>query len=132
MFFMFQCILSLIYMKCWWQGDINCENVTCTPLLLTPSIKGKVIPITGHEGPRGTCMQRFTYTHPRRQEEVWQLVLARQPSLPGKLPILILKEAEWTSGPVWSRRCEEISPPLLRDSRRLSKQIYGRNSTMTK
>ena len=30
----------------------------------------------------------------------------------GKPPVLILQEAEWTSGPVWTRRSEEKSPPL--------------------
>ena len=30
----------------------------------------------------------------------------------GKPPVLILEEAEWTSGPVWTRRSEEKSPPL--------------------
>ena len=29
----------------------------------------------------------------------------------GKPPVLVLQEAEWTSGPVWTRRSEEKSPP---------------------
>ena len=30
----------------------------------------------------------------------------------GKPPVLILQKAEWTSGPFWTRRSEEKSPPL--------------------
>ena len=36
-----------------------------------------------------------------------------RPSLPKKASVLILLEAEWTTGPVWARRREEKSPPLL-------------------
>ena len=32
---------------------------------------------------------------------------------PGKVPVLILQEAELTPGPVWIRSSEEKSPPLL-------------------
>ena len=30
----------------------------------------------------------------------------------GNSPVLILQEVEWTPGPVWTRRCEEKSPPF--------------------
>ena len=33
---------------------------------------------------------------------------------PGKAPVVILHEAEWTPGPVWTRRSEEKSPHLRR------------------
>ena len=36
----------------------------------------------------------------------------RPPLPPGKPPVLILQEAEWTPGPVWTRRSKEKSPPL--------------------
>ena len=37
--------------------------------------KGKGIPTTGHEGPRGMRMQRSTSSQPRRQKEVGWLAL---------------------------------------------------------
>ena len=47
--------------------------------------------------------RRFTY------------IKAHSPTLPLlhlRPPVLILQEAEWTSGPVWTRRSEEKSPLL--------------------
>ena len=49
-------------------------------------IKGKGIPITGHEGPRGMWMQGSTYSQPRQQDEVGWLVLRSAAFTPGEVP----------------------------------------------
>ena len=63
-------------------------------------IKGKSIPIIGHEGPRGMWMQGSTYSQP--WQVVGWLVLRLVVFTPGKALVLILQEAEWTPGPVWT------------------------------
>ena len=45
--------------------------------------KGKGIPITGHEGPRGMWIQGSTYSQPRHKEEVGWLVLHSATFIPG-------------------------------------------------
>ena len=49
-------------------------------------VKGKGIPFTGHEGPREMWMQRSTYSQPRHQEEVGQLVLRSAAFTPEESP----------------------------------------------
>ena len=48
--------------------------------------KGKGIPITGHEGPRGMWMQGSTYSQPRHSDEVGWLVLRSAAFTPGEIP----------------------------------------------
>ena len=73
--------------------------------------KGKCIPITGQEDPRGMWMRGPTYSQQQNQEGVGWLVLRSAAFTPqGSPPVLILQEVEWTSGPIWTRRRK--SPPL--------------------
>ena len=52
------------------------------------------------------------YTQLLHKEEVGWIVLRSAAFYPlGKLPVLILREVEWTPGPVRTRRSEEKSPP---------------------
>ena len=81
-------------------------------LCMQSVLKNEGIPITGHEGPRGMWMQGSTYSQPRHQKEVEWLVLRSAAFTPGKPPVLILQEAEWTPGPVWTLRSEGRSLPL--------------------
>ena len=48
--------------------------------------KGKGIPITSHEGPRGMWMQGSTYSQPRHQDEVGWLVLRSAAFTHGEIP----------------------------------------------
>ena len=75
--------------------------------------KGKGIPITGHEGPRGMWMQGSTYSQPRHLDEVGWLVLRSAAFTPREIPrYSFYRRLSGPPGPVWTRRCEEKSPPL--------------------
>ena len=78
--------------------------------------KGKGIPITGHESPRG-CGSKgphiFAVTTLGRGR-VAGSTLGRL--YPEKSPVLILQEAEWKPGAVWTRRGEEKSAFLRHPS----------------
>ena len=75
-------------------------------------VKGKGIPITGHEGPRGMWMQGSTYSQPWHQGEVGWLGLRSAAFTPGKFPGTHFIGGWVDPGPVWTRRSEEKSPPL--------------------
>ena len=55
-------------------------------IVLHSTVKGKGIPITGHEGPRGMWMQVSTYSQPWQQEEVGWLVLCSAAFIPEESP----------------------------------------------
>ena len=71
-------------------GSIGFRNkgsrVLYSPWASDHLCKGKGIPITGHEGPRGMWMQGSTYSQPRHLEEVGWLVLRSASFTPGKFP----------------------------------------------
>ena len=59
-------------------------------IILSPVIKGKVIPLQPRYGPEGTT-------------KGWVVSSTPQPHFtPGKDPVPILQEAGWTPGPVWT------------------------------
>ena len=71
--------------------------------------KGKGIPITGHEGPRGMWMQGSTYSQPWHLEEVGWLVLCFPVFTPGMLWYTFY--TRW-SGPQGQSRNEGVKKNL--------------------
>ena len=72
----------------------------------------KVSPLQAMKAHGGCgCKGPHIHSHSTRKRQGGQSY-ARPPLPPGKPPVLILQEAEWTSGPVWTRRTEEKSPLL--------------------
>ena len=64
--------------------------------------KGKVHPITGHEGPEGE--QRYSSTLPSTSaldEGGWSTPRPGR-FTPGKDPVPVILEAGWAPGPVWT------------------------------
>ena len=72
--------------------------------------KGKVLPITGHEGPEGE--QRYS---PFMTSALRWGSAAPRPGLftPGKDPVLIAQDAGWAQGPVWTG-AENLTPTGIR------------------
>ena len=64
--------------------------------------KGKVLPITGHEGPEGE--QTYSCTLPSTVALDGGGWSTPRPGrfTPGKDPVPIVQEAGWASGPVWT------------------------------
>ena len=71
--------------------------------------KGKVHPRTGHEGPEGE--QMYSCTLPSTSALDWGGCSTPRPGsfTPGKDPVLILQEAGWAPGSVWTG-VENLAP----------------------
>ena len=64
--------------------------------------KGKVLPITGHEGPEGEYRYSPTLSWPGRLGGGRWLAPRPGRFTPGKDPVPIVQEAGWAPGPVWT------------------------------
>jgi hypothetical protein len=64
--------------------------------------KGKVYPITGHQGPRGGVeVKLFSFSTSALEEGGWSEPCPGHFN-PGKDPVPIVQDAGWAPGPVWT------------------------------